>query len=89
MQIPEGAAWIGAQMETLFYFCLRKTSSADEAAELSQDIALAALDALHRGGKNRSYAGVVLADRAESLRTLGRTTAQDQGHRGGIRHHGI
>lgn len=51
MQIPEGAAWIGAQMETLFYFCLRKTSSADEAAELSQDIALAALDALHRGAK--------------------------------------
>lgn len=51
MQIPESAAWIGAQMETLFYFCLRKTSSADEAAELSQDIALAALDALHRGAK--------------------------------------
>ena len=50
MQIPEGAAWIGAQMETLFYFCLRKTSSADEAAELSQDIALAALDALRNSG---------------------------------------
>ena len=51
MQIPEGAAWIGTHMETLFYFCLRKTSNADEAAELSQDIALAALDALHRGAK--------------------------------------
>lgn len=51
MQIPEVAAWIGTHMETLFYFCLRKTSNADEAAELSQDIALAALDALHRGAK--------------------------------------
>ena len=47
----ENAAWIGENMETVFYFCLRKTGNADEAAELSQDIAVSALDALHRGAK--------------------------------------
>ncbi len=51
MPKPESAAWIGAQMETLFYFCLRKTGNADEAAELSQDIAVSALDAIHHGAK--------------------------------------
>lgn len=51
MQKTEYAAWIGTHMETLFYFCLRKTGNAEEAAELSQDIAVSALDSLHRGAK--------------------------------------
>ena len=39
----------GHYMETLFYFCLKKTGDRTEAEDLTQDIALQILTALHRG----------------------------------------
>lgn len=41
--------FVGHYMETLFYFCLKKTGDRTEAEDLTQDIALQILGALRRG----------------------------------------
>lgn len=46
-------------METLFYFCLKKTGKSDEAEDLTQDIALNILTALNKGTIPTSFSAWV------------------------------
>ena len=46
-------------MEPLYYFCLKKTGSSFEAEDLTQDIALNILSALHGGQIPESFSGWV------------------------------
>ena len=45
--------------ERVYYYCLKKTGSETEAAELSQDIALGIIEQLHRGACPDSFSGWV------------------------------
>ena len=46
-------------MEKLFYFCLKKTASPVEAEDLTQDIALQIITALHKGTIPTSFSAWV------------------------------
>ena len=45
--------------ERVYYYCLKKTGSETEAAELSQDIALGIIEQLRRGACPDSFSGWV------------------------------